>query len=772
MRHFRGKTGRAVEIVAVISCLTRAAFAQEPGQVPAQVPDPRRAELEQLLRWFPRSEAWEEWLNKTGELPPDFEKMPSIPWLPDPLVLEVDGKTVAVRTADDWAKKRAEILAQFHHYVFGSVPPPPGNVRPRSVKEREEKGARAYDVDLEFGPEHRATLSLELFVPVGEGPFPVFLTQHTHRAWALQALSRGYAACVYAGADSKDDTAGFVEVWPEYDWTKLARRAFAASRAIDYLETLPLIDRTKIAMTGHSRNGKMSLMAAAMDERITAVISSSSGAGGACPYRLFSEAHFGEGIEFITRNFPDWLHPRLRFFAGREQKLPIDNHELIALSAPRACLIATALNDPVESVWAIQKAYVSAKRVYALLGHPEKVGVYWRFGTHGTRAETIETYLDWLDGHFERASFSLPERLIYPEAVKASMERQALLDSGLGAIHRGMDELLRGADGAVIETPEAWRERRAVILSRIDLVLGHAPAAAFNPGQDYGSEERYQAMLLMRPEAAKGVAKRSFNFGNYLAGDLYVPEEASRAGARLACVIWLHPSSCSNGYVAGYGRGDPVHIALARDGFAVFAYDQIGFGSRIAEVTRFYERYPEWTLLAKMIADARAAVDALSRQALVDPARIFVLGYGLGGMVALHAAALDERIAGAVSVAGFTPFRLDTEEKGTGGPRRHSDRYPLLPSLGRTANRARHDFHEVLASIAPRPVLVVAPTHDREATLPDVIACIQAAQGIYSLLGAREQLQTWTPDDYNRYPSEMQAEVNRRLKGMVSRSPR
>ena len=62
-------------------------------------------------------------------------------------------------------------------------------------------------------------------------------------------------------------------------------------------------------------------------------------------------------IELITRNFPDWLHPRLRFFAGRENKLPVDQPELIACIAPRPCLISTALNDAVEQMFPLCYLY-------------------------------------------------------------------------------------------------------------------------------------------------------------------------------------------------------------------------------------------------------------------------------------------------------------------------------------------------------------------------------------------------------------------------------
>src|SRR6266498_3453950 len=356
------------------------------------------------------------------------------------------------------SRRRAELLSLFQSYVTGSWPPSPGNTRVAELQQREEGEAIVQEVLLEFGPKHAAKLHLELIVPKGHGPFPVFLTQHTHRLWALVAVSRGYAGCVYAGADSNDDTEAWKSLWPEHDWTKLTRRAWAAGRCIDYLHTLPFLQTNQIALTGHSRNGKTSILAAAFDQRITAIISSSSGAGGACSYRFFSETQFGEGIENLTRAFPDWLHPRLRFFAGRENKLPIDQPELIACIAPRPCLISSALNDGVESLWAIEQTYYSARRAYELLERPADLNLRYRPGGHETRAEDIEAYVDWLDSVFKRAPFALPDAAIFPtftswqQASKEEIDPEQF-ESG------SINNLLRAADGLEIGSAEAWRRK-------------------------------------------------------------------------------------------------------------------------------------------------------------------------------------------------------------------------------------------------------------------------------------------------------------------------
>ena len=89
-------------------------------------------------------------------------------------------------------------------------------------------------------------MTVEVMIPEGDGPFPVFLTQWNHREWAQLAVRRGYIGCIYAGADAKDDTEYYSELWAgEYDFTRLMRRAYGASRAIDYLYMLDEVDREK-----------------------------------------------------------------------------------------------------------------------------------------------------------------------------------------------------------------------------------------------------------------------------------------------------------------------------------------------------------------------------------------------------------------------------------------------------------------------------------------------------------------------------------------------
>jgi pimeloyl-ACP methyl ester carboxylesterase len=237
----------------------------------------------------------------------------------------------------------------------------------------------------------------------------------------------------------------------------------------------------------------------------------------------------------------------------------------------------------------------------------------------------------------------------------------------------------------------------------------------------------------------------------------------------------------------GYMGTDFTVNPLVLQGFAIFTYDMIGFGSRVPEVKRFYDRFPHWSLMGKMIDDARSAVDMLSGNERIDSRRIYIMGYSLGGTVALLSAALDDRLAGAVSVSGFTPLRTETVEKGTGNLDNYAFIHGLIPRLGffkGNEGRLPWDFDEVLALIAPRPLMVVAPQFDQDATFVDVKRCLEGTRRVYEYLKPEERsdeaydynwsgiwrsevakkvqlrtLELYAPPDYNRFSNAMQSVV-------------
>jgi hypothetical protein len=145
------------------------AFPSAAAPAPAAKPpatEEQKARLRDILRLLPKSEPWEKWLVTSGAMPPDFNALPSIPFLPDPLKFS-NGRDVKV---EEWLKRRAELLALFQHYITGTWPASPGNTRVADFNQREEAVCIVQEVTLEFGPNHAAKLHLEVIIPNGAGP--------------------------------------------------------------------------------------------------------------------------------------------------------------------------------------------------------------------------------------------------------------------------------------------------------------------------------------------------------------------------------------------------------------------------------------------------------------------------------------------------------------------------------------------------------------------------------------------------------------------------
>lgn len=454
--------------------------------------------------------------------------------LPDPLRF-LDG--APVRDAQDWRqRRRGEILRLFESNVYGRSPGPPPAMRlvvveadPRALGGRATR--RQVRVLLE-GTEAGAAFELLLYVPnAAPRPVPAFLGLNfdgnhaihpdpgirlsttwmadgpgvvDHRAtdaargsdaaaWPVERiLDRGYAlATAYYGDLEPDHPEGWKNGvrarfgpgatgrFAPDDWGAIGAWAWGLRRALDTLATDPDVDARRVAVLGHSRLGKTALWAGAQDERFAIVISNESGEGGAALARRC----FGERTEDITAVFPHWFCGRYRDYAGREHDLPVDQHELLALVAPRPLYVASASED----LWADPRgeflAAQAAEPVYRLLGRdglgvdgmpdPDRpvgrtIGYHLRRGKHALTAYDWEQYLAFADARLQPSPAA-----VGPERARA---RQILGDAALVMVFV-MTGLLAVAAGL------RWRGGRvpglllglALLQHGLNAVAGSAP---------------------------------------------------------------------------------------------------------------------------------------------------------------------------------------------------------------------------------------------------------------------------------------------------------
>ncbi|MEK6479363.1 acetylxylan esterase [Catalinimonas sp. 4WD22] len=710
---------------------------------------------------------WLDWVERTGALPPNFDEMPSLPFLPDPLILDEGGENIPVETKEQWKEKRTWIRDQVKHIISGSFPEAPENINATVLDEKYENGVKVEIVELRFGKNDQAKLTIEIMTPPGEGPFPVFMTQWNHRGWAQIALRRGYMGVVYAGADAKDDTQAYLELYPDHDWSTLMHRAWGAHRAVDYLYTLPSVDTSKIAITGHSRNGKQSLLAAAFDDRIDAVISSSGGTGGEFPYRYTDERHSNESIEFLNVRRTHWFHPRIRFYTGREHKMPIDQNSLMALIAPNALMLSSSIREGGGGdAWAVEQMYLSLKEVYEFLDVPGKLGIRLRDGGHGVSSRDIEAYVDWLDIQFERKDLPWDNMLYYNYTFDKwkGISEENIDPRAFPEVEKNYD-VLTNLKGEKIKTADAWQEKKENIREQIHWVLGDAPAGvSASPVRQLSKREDYITSLINRPSPANGEKMNIAPYnalGDYLYGSLYYPTDEqgdmkTRADGKLPVVIYLHKYA-NTGFDAELNE---LFENILSRGMAVLAMDMIGYGTRIEEGTYFYQRYPHWSKLGKMVSDTRAAIDALQTLDFVDQNKIYLAGYSLGGTVSLFTAALDDRVSGTAVVSAYTPLRDAEANKDLEGIKAYSHLYGLLPRLGfflGYENRLPVDYNELISTIAPRPLLVIAPELDRHADFDNVSESIDEASTVYGLYDAKDHLKFNSPHEFSGFTTSQNA---------------
>lgn len=239
---------------------------------------------------------------------------------------------------------------------------------------------------------------------------------HAHR-WPDEAIKRGYGIATACYGEIEPDIPNQWWHGPrvlappqgERGWGSIGAWAWALSRALDYLETLPRVDAKRVAVLGFSRLGKTALWAGAQDERFAAVISQNSGKAGAS----LMKRPVGEPVSHLSGDeLGHWFAPRFRHYANNETSLPVDGDALGALIAPRPLLVLSASEDTWSNPEGEFLGARSATRVYHLLGQEglkatewpapgtfinSRVGYFLRAGKHDVTPQDWKVTLEWAD---------------------------------------------------------------------------------------------------------------------------------------------------------------------------------------------------------------------------------------------------------------------------------------------------------------------------------------------------------------------------------------
>jgi hypothetical protein len=338
--------------------------------------------------------------------------------LPDPLKLE-NGKRVTSAKMW-WTQRRPEIVADFDREIYGRVPANLPKVTWDVVSTTEEKFGDLPVVTkrllghVDNSADKKITVNIDMVLTTpahASGPVPLILELafpaefkvalarprpetavpgpgYYGQAWQDQVLARGWGFAVLSpNSYQADNGAGLTEGiiglankgQPRGldDWGVLRAWAWGASRALDYFGTDKSVDAKQVGIQGHSRMGKASLVAMAYDPRFAVGYISSSGEAGAKLYRHI----FGEQLTNVaSASEYDWMAGNFLKYAGllTPGDLPVDNHELIALVAPRPVFIGAGASsgdgyaEPGGDAWADARgmflAEVAAGPVYRLLG--------------------------------------------------------------------------------------------------------------------------------------------------------------------------------------------------------------------------------------------------------------------------------------------------------------------------------------------------------------------------------------------------------------------
>jgi dienelactone hydrolase len=653
--------------------------------------------------WFNHTSAlaweghkWEEWQKVTTWTKPDI-KCPQAGRKDLAALLAPDGPGgKAIDGIKAWEQRRAEIAAVVQR-ILGE----PTRVHPETMEShRRDAGATRVSgstVYLEKAAPEVQILGEEvlddhvrrhirirsepddwipayLLLPrkLGDKPLPAMICLHQtveqgkdepcgikgnpELAFALQLVRRGFVCIapdaigfgerIPPGAQPYHDSMAFYRKHP--GWSFMGKMTWDVSRVVDYLETLPFVDRLQIGSIGHSHGAYGTLFAAALEPRISLAIAS-------CGFTTLRS----------DPNPDRWSHrtaliPQLGTYLPDVADIPFDWHQICALVAPRPLFVWYATKDTIfPNTDNLEALFKDVRTVYGLYGAAD--GLAWQAfaGEHRFPDEGRASAYWWLDQRF------------FP----------------VGDLHKLPADL------------DAWKQQRLLIQRVILRTIGQSEAKS--PSLDVKviateSLPEYERRLI-EYNAAPNERVKAY---------LCVP---TAAGRPMPGVLVLH-QTVAQGKRESAGLEGAASLAfgadLARRGYVTLSPDSICAGERIDafgpfDTRGYYLRHPGLSAMGKMLEDARRALDLLEKTEGVDPGRLGAIGHSLGAEEALMLTAFDERVKATIASCGYTTFAADPERIRWARDAWFSYMPKLRPMF--LMDRLPHwDWDEVIRLVAPR----------------------------------------------------------------------
>jgi len=604
----------------------------------------------------------------------------------------------AIKTPEQFYERQKKLRADWVAALGGL--PKRASLNSRVVGRLDRKDYRIEKVIYESRPNHHVTANL--YIPkAGKPPYPAVLVPSGHsrnakaasynQACCILAATHGMVALAYDPIGQGErmqllDENGKPLMWGTTEhtltdigarlvgWGAAIYRIWDGIRSIDYLATRPEVDPKRIGCTGCSGGGTLTSYLMATDERVAAAAPS-------CYItsleRLFATIGPQDGEQNVTG----------------QVSLGIEHADYIAMRAPKPTLLLTATGDffDITGSWT---TFREAKRLYSILGHAERVGIFENPGGHGMPPAQRQAMLRWMRRWLlgiDDAPTEPPLKFETDAALQVTKSGQVVHDlKGVTVWELNLNR----AKELAPQREAFWRNNpKTKCLEEVRRLAGIRPVKgkpAVKASGTIGRKGcRIEKLLLERKDEVPVPAL------------LFVPKPRR---AKLPAVL----------YVDGRGKahdakpGGPVE-KLVKGGSVVLSIDVRGCGETAVRKPRRYW-HPEYSiaylaihlgrpLLGQRVEDALTALGVLAERPEVDAARLSIVGIERGGPVALHVAALEERLR-EVTIERAIESWMDV----VATPRCKNQLNQIVPGA-----LTRYDLPDLVRAIAPRPVHIRHP---------------------------------------------------------------